>query len=273
MGSVIDSDALLRAAYYVTLGACGCTLLLILTIAWLRLSRQLRLRRQAARAADWEPLIALCALEPPAAQPRVKRRHRGAFFELWNHFYDLQRGEGHNHLRQLAGDPRLRAYVSHALRWGGLRSQIIAATTAGHLADPASMPALKPLVHHDSPTLSLAAAKSLMEIDPAANLPWLFPLIAQRVDWPISSVATTLRDLGVGVFAPPLAQAVRDTAETPHESQQLARLLRLTEIARQTHIMPAIRALFERGDALNAEVLAACLRLIVSPDDAHWARR
>lgn len=273
MGSVIDSDLLLRGAFYVTLAACAGTLFLICAIAWLRIARAAQARWNERLRRMWESQIATCALEPPVQLPLVHPLHRPAFFALWNHYYDLLSGDALRNLQQLAASPQLRDYVNHALRHGSLRERIVAATTAGHLGDPAASTALQKLVNHHSPTLSLAAAKSLVEIDAAANLPSLLPLIAQRVDWPIASVATTLRGLGAEIIGGPLAHAVLHCAQQPHEPQELARLLRLTEIARQDHIMPAIRVLFERGEVLNAEVLAACLRLILAPDDAHWARK
>ena len=223
-------------------------------------------------AQDWRNLMAQCAIAAPETFPPLAPRDRHAFLELWNHHYELLRGEAQDNLRQLALGVDIAPFVLRQLHGWSMRHRLIAATTLGHLRTRAAAPELERLSRHPSAALSFAAARALMEIKPAQHLPPLLLLIAQRHDWPLSRIALALRDLGADHFSEALADAALEASLDPATLSGLPRLVHLMELAHTTQVMPTVYHLLRRGQTLGPEIIAPCLRLLNDPRQAPLAR-
>ena len=265
-------DPVLRLAAWIAAGACILTFLLIGAILLLRVSRKLYEWHARRFAGNWRPLLASCTVEAPTQFPRVRRRDRIAFLYLWNHHYELLRGQTLQNLRLLAIGAGIRPVLLRNLHHLSMRSRLVAATTLGHLRATPARPELLRLTHHRSAAVSFAAARALLEIDPGAHLPPLLLMIAERDDWPLSRIALALRDLGATQFSIPLANAAIEASRQPTTLRGLPRLLHLMELAHAAQVMPAVDQLLKRADELGPDVIAPCLRLIHDPRKAHWAR-
>ncbi len=267
------ADPVLRIAAYTAAIACVLVVMLLIGIVLLRAVRKLNERRTLRVTQDWRPLLAQCAVAAPVTFPHLRRRDRYAFLELWNHHYELMRGDALQHLRVFAIGVRVRPFLFKRLRSVSVRGRLIAATTLGHLRATPAVSELERMAHNRSAALSFTAARALLEIDPGAYLPQLLLMIAQRPEWPLSRIALALTDLGANTFSAPLARAALTAAQQPDTQAGLPRLLRLMEIAHNVDVMPAVDQLLRRADALGPEVIAPCLRLLDDPREAHWARR
>ena len=276
MGYAIVSEAadpLLRFATITAAGAGVLIVLLLLAILLLRASRMLSKWRGRRFADHWRPLLARCAVAAPETFPHLRRRDRFAFLALWNHYYELLRGESLQNLRVFAIGVNIRPFLQRKLHGFSVRGRLIAATTLGHLRAPAAMPELERLSRSRSAPLSFAAARALLEIDPVAHLPQLLLTIAARHDWPLSKIALALNDLGADHFSAPLANAAVQAARRSNTLPGMPRLLHLMELAHNAQVMPAIDRLLRRADELGPRIIAPCLRLLNDPREAHWARK
>jgi HEAT repeat protein len=266
------ADPLLRFAALIAAGAGVLIVVLIAAILLLRVARKLREWRTHRLAHDWRPLLAQCAVAAPLSFPRLRRRDRHAFLDLWNHYYELLRGEAQQNLRLLAAGIGIAPFVQRLLHSVSVRNRLIAATTLGHLGHAPAVPALEQLSRHPSAPLSFAAARALIEIDASAQLPPLLLLIAQRHDWPLSRIALALRDVGAENFSAPLADAALECTHDPALLPGLPRLLHLMELAHTAQVMPAVSQLLHDAQTFGPAVIAPCLRLLNDPRQAHWAR-
>lgn len=267
------TDPLLRFAANTALIAVVLTVVLLVSIVLLRVARTLRSAYARRFARDWRPLLAQCAVATPSTLPRLKRRDYRPFLDLWNHHYELLRGDTQQNLRQLALGLSILPVVQRMLRGLSIRNRLIAATTLGHLGTTAAVPQLERLTQHRSAPLSFAAARALIEIDPDAQLPKLLTLIGKREEWPLSRIALALRDLGADRFSAPIAQAAVEATRRPDAADESRRLLHLMELAHTGETMPAVERLLNQADEVGPDVIAACLRLLNDPRQAHWARR
>ncbi len=85
-------------------------------------------------------------------------------------------------------------------------------------------------------SLSLAAARALVHIDPAAAVKHLMPLVLARADWPAARVATLLLALGPDLVSEPLAAAA--LAAPPEHAP---RLIRYLDVIHAESAIPAVR--------------------------------
>ncbi|MBM3341898.1 MAG: hypothetical protein FJY56_07280 [Betaproteobacteria bacterium] len=276
MGCVIVSDIadpVLRFAALTAAGAVALVVVLIAAILLVRAARKLGEWRARRLARDWRPVLAQCAVAAPETFPTLRARERYTFLDLWNHHYELLRGEAQHHLRVLARGVGIAPFARRLLQSRSMRQRLIAMTTLGHLHDTASIATLGALARHRSPTLSFAAARALLEISPATQLPQLLPLIAARRDWPLSAIALALKDLGADTISEPLAHAALEASREASTRPGVPRLVHLMELAHGSAICNDVDQLLRRAEYLGPEVIAPCLRLLNDPRQAHWARQ
>ena len=154
------ADPVLRVAACTAASAIVLVIVLLIAIVLLRIARKLRERRERRITHDWRPLMAQCAVAAPTEFPHLRRRDRDAFLQLWNHHYELMRGDALQNLRLFAVGVNIRPFLFKGLRSLSVRGRLIAATTLGHLRASTAVPELQRMARSRSATLSFTAARA-----------------------------------------------------------------------------------------------------------------
>lgn len=255
-----------RTVVLLLAAVAGTAVLLACVILLMRLSLILRTRRQARCLATWEPIL-LEATEtgPPAVLPRLAGADLMTFLNVWNHLQESVIGaasEGLNDVAQRVGIP---AFAARRLRKGNLRERLTAIVTLGQLRERSVWAPLCTYSREADVSLSMAAARALVHIDPPAAVKHLMPLVLSRADWPAARVATLLVALGPDLVSEPLAAAA--LAAPPEHAP---RLIRYLDVIHAETAIPAVRRILRLTDDL--EVVTACLRILEDPEDLEIVR-
>ncbi len=251
----------------VLLAVVGSTALLMACVVLvMRALLIIRTRRQARCLAVWEPILLEATQSgPPAVLPRLAGADVMTFLGIWNHLQESVIGTAAEGLNDVARRVGIPASAARRLRYGNLREQLTAIVTLGQLRERAAWAVVSTYSRVADVSLSLAAARALVHIDPAAAVKHLMPLVLARADWPAARVATLLLALGPDLVSEPLAAAA--LAAPPEHAPRLIRYLDV--IAAETAI-PAVRRIIQLTDDL--EVTTACLRVLEDPEDLGIVR-
>ncbi len=260
LGFVSTSEGGIRLVLWVGAAAFAATLLLMLQIL---LSRALLLRRQ--RRADrflsvWRPLLMQSLDAVPDSLPPVAHADVYTFLSVWNYLHESLRDESKDQLNQVARLIGMDTRAQDMLHHRSLRQRLMAIVTLGHLRQEIVWDELQMIVQHSNTMLSLAAARALLQINAAAALPTLLPLMDSRSDWPVTRVANLLKEAGADVISQPLA----------HAAETAPRLIRYLEVAHRDVVVPTVRRLM--ASTHDEQVLQACLPLINDPADVIIVR-
>ncbi len=252
----------------VLLAAVGSTALLLACIVLLmRVFLILRTRRQARCLATWEPILLEATQSgPPAILPRLAGADVMTFFNIWNHLQESVIGTASDGLNDVARRVGIPARAARRLRYGNLRERLTAIVTLGQLRERSVWAPLCSYSREADVSLSLAAARALVHIDPPAAVKHLIPLVLARADWPAARVATLLVALGPDLVSAPLAAAA--LAAPPEHAP---RLIRYLDVIHAETAIPAVRRIIRLTDEL--EVITACLRILEDPQDLEIVRR
>lgn len=265
------SDPFLRLVLLSGIGTILASLAMLAATAVLRMGMLARRRREQRFLAAWRPLMAQCLEGKPRDLPPVAAADHEPFLRLWNYYHESLRGAAKERLNELAAQAGMDAVARRMLGRRSLRDRLIAVVSLGNLGDKSFWHELRRLTDDASPLLSLAAARSMLRIEPALTLQWLVPLAARRRDWPLARVAAMLAEAGADRVTPVLAAALNAVADAEGESADVSRLLRLAGIAHAEHLAPAVRRILEQ--AVDERVIADGLDVLRDPRDVGLARR
>ena len=216
--------------------------------------------------ATWEPiLLEATQTGPVATLPRLSRLDVRTFLSLWNHLQESVTGTATDGLNDVARRIGIPAHAARMLQHGHLGDQLTAIVTLGQLRERSAWPALCTYSRLPHVPLSLAAARAMVYIDPAAAVAHLIPLVLARADWPPARVATLLVALGPDLVSEPLAQAALAAPR-----RQAPRLIRYLDVIHAESAIPAVRRIIKLTDDL--EVITACLRVLEDPEDLPIVR-
>ena len=265
------SDPLLRLALLTGIGTIFASLVMLAAIAVLRMGLLARRRREQRFLAAWRPLMAQCLEGVPRDLPPLAAADHERFLRLWNYFHESLRGAAKAQLNELAAQAGMDVVARAMLGRRLLRDRLIAAVSLGNLGDKTAWHDLRKLAEDPSPLLSLAAARSMLRIEPAITLQWLVPLAAQRRDWPLARVAAMLAEAGADRVTPALAAALKAATDEKGSTERVSRLLRLADVAYAEHLAPAVRGILERGG--EERLIADGLSALRDPRDVGLVRR
>ncbi len=261
------SDPLLRIVAWTAAAMFALTLLLLLQIVLLRLQLVVRTKRERHFAEVWRPVLAAQTAGEKAALPHLPARDRESFLKLWNHLQESLRGPARARLTAVAEACGVVPYARALLTRKALRPRLLALTTLGNLEDRSAWEMIVPLALDADPLLSLAAARSLFQIDAAEAFSALQPQLIERADWPASQITTLLQEAGSEISYTQLTSAALPLAAStmPSDQSRLLRLLRLLDAAPSREVAPLARTIL----ALSAdnEILAHTLKLLRDPTD------
>jgi hypothetical protein len=263
-------DPLLQVVFWIGIGIIILSLLMLIAVFLLRIRLVMVQRRQRFFEAQWQPLLAECVFGVPAEIPQVPPKMRYHFLRVWNFHHESLAGASRANLEALAASMHLGEIARELMHTGNLRERLIAVMTIGHLRDRTQWHELRDLVAHPSPMLSLLAARALIDIDAPSTLAWLITVMAARDDWPLSRVVTILREVGPDLVTLPLIGAAEAAARGEGGDTQVARLLKMMEVAHIEHVSPFVGKI-AREDK-SPELIASALRLMQDPRDLDIVR-
>jgi hypothetical protein len=263
-------DPILQVVFWIGIGIIILSLLMLIAVFLLRIRLLMLQRRQRFFEAQWQPLLAECVFGVPAEMPQVPPKMRYHFLRVWNFHHESLAGASRVNLEVLAESMRLGEIARELMHTGNLRERLIAVMTIGHLRDHTQWHELRDLVAHPSPMLSLHAARALLDIDAPSTLAWLVTVMAARDDWPMSRVVTILREVGPDLITLPLIGAAEAAARGGGGDTQVARLLRMMEVAHIERVSPVVGKIAR--EVKSPELVAAALRLMQDPRDLDIVR-
>lgn len=271
MGFVIASDPLLRAATLTGIAVFGLALLLLLAIIALRVRLALEQRREQRVIAHCRPLL-LQALEQARPEiPKLSRAERIIVLRLWRQLHESLRGPALEKLNAIALRCGFDTLARELLLRRNIDDQLLGIAATGLLRDKRAWDAVRRYACSANPVVSLAAARSLLLIDPEGGLRQLLPDFAARADWPIAGIAAMLADGGPDRATGPLIRAAIQCARAADAAQSAPRLLRLLELIHLGEATATARFILER--TTDESTIAAALRLLREPQDLPLLRR
>lgn len=251
MAFVTHFDPLLRFALYSGLTVFAATLILLLAITLLRFAGDRRQRREAALTARWQPVFLHAVEGLPYAAPQIRGRDREVMLLLWIRFSELLRGAARDRLRQLARDLQLVGTAQRLLLRGDMRGRLLAVVSLGRMQAAEGWPALAGLIADANPTLSLLAARSLLQIDLERAAPLVIPVIGRRADWSPARLASMFGEGQAEALAPHLLRALHQASP-----QEAPPLLALLEVVHAGDRWSALAPFLQDGQPMETAVAA-----------------
>ena len=207
----------------------------------------------------WRAIFAAASLSIDEAHdielPKLTRADHTDLFEEWNRARSIVDGSAAENLIALAHRVGIPQLASKLFQHHRLQSQIMAVQTFGHLRDTSHFDEIRALLEHPNTALSITAATSLIEVDPARAVLLVIPMIKTRRDWPKNRVSILLREAGSELISEPMYRVIR-SAES-EDKRFLLQFARLVESeVRDALVEELIRESNDPG------VLTAALKLV-----------
>ena len=264
MGYATPSDPLLRIAFYIGLAVVLLTIILLAAIAILRFTVDRRLRMERALFKRWQPVFFHAVEGIPFVPPRIHGRDREIILLAWIHFTESIRGDARLRLRQLALDLELDRTSSMLLARRNMLPRLMAIVALGRMKSADAWDQLAELVTSPNPTLSLLAARSLLQIDASRSAAIMLGEFMRRDDWPLAKVRNMIAEAPSEAITGPLMEVLAKV--TP---QNAPRLLSVTAHLGDT--WPVLCSLLRVDNP--PETLAAALKACSDPRGLDLARR
>ena len=265
------SDPLLAVALWTGSGAFAASGAILLAVAVLRIRLVRRMARERRLAERWNLLFAECAEAVPKDIPPVAIQDAEPFLLLWSRAQESLRGDAKERLVELALRAGAARHAVRLLKSKRRSSELLAITVLGHLRAAGIEPLLEGLVPVAPSLISLTAAHAFVRISPERAIRGVLDAVARRDDWPLSKVASMLKEVDPSHVGPALAAALYRELAAPQAGPGVARLLKLHGAAHPQDVREAIEAVLERSP--DSEALAAALGALTHPDDVAHARR
>jgi len=190
--------------------------------------------------------------------PKIRRRDILTVLFLWNRFQETLIGESRDRLNELARNSGINHSARQLLMNGRLSQRLLAISTLGHMRDRDVWDRLTPFVVSSHTTLSVAAARALVQINAEAAITLVLDQISSRDDWPPRKTATILQEAGADTISKPLVRTILD-APNPIKG----RLLPYVEFIHQADASTVLRQLAQQTN--DPGVLSVCLRVMQDP--------
>lgn len=260
------SDPLLRLALLGGLAVFTLTLLILVAIVVLRIAADRKALRTARIKERWTPAF-LNAIEGlPYRMPRIYGRDRELIMLVWLQFSEMLRGAARLRLRDMARELQLAGTAMRLMRRGDMRGRLLAVVGLGRMQAVEARDTLAVLITDPNPVLSLLAARSLLQIDPAGSAAAVLAVVARRTDWSAARVVAMfdeVRDDSHGAVLLAALAGSKD-AEATH-------LLPLLDVVQTADAWTTLAAFLE--DDKPADTLIAGLKAVVDPRALTATRR
>ncbi|MCU0976663.1 MAG: HEAT repeat domain-containing protein [Steroidobacteraceae bacterium] len=263
------SDTLIHVAWITAQASLAGTALLLLCVFWMHWRRNANEARRRAFVARWRPALAAVALDGSGAHfdalPRLDRRDFELFLHEWIAIHEALDRESCQGLEALSQRLRVGDLAGRMLGHTRLESRLLGTIALGHVGDSRQWDALLAETDSHNLTLSLAAARALVRLDPERAIVALVPVIERRADWPHTRIWPLLEEAGPAALTGPLVAAIRGAAP-----EQQARLARFLPLADETAAGELVADLL--GTTTSDQVVASCLGVVDSPAELATVR-
>ncbi len=252
---VLFPDPFIRFAFWSGLLSFMLTALIVLTIVYLRLRRQRAEQRERQFVAHWQPLLHQAIDDPALALPDLDGAHQVLFLKLWNHLNETLPAQSRVGLNRIAARYGAFAMAHKMLSGAGRARHLLAILTFGHLRDVAAWHDLMAEAVHIDSTASLNALRALAQIDAAAVIREMTPLLLSRDDWTVGRLVVIFQESPPRFYAPLMHAA-------EHGPKQI-KALRLVEGLHLPLPLPTLGHLL--SDPMPPDVIVAALRVTLYP--------
>jgi hypothetical protein len=262
---ITSSDPVYIFAFWL---GVGVTALAVLMMALILLMRQLVLHRDRVHAravAFWREYLVPNPDPEPAEVPRLRRQDLAGFLEVWNAVHEPLQGETTPYLARVAREVELERWLLPRLARGTFHSRLMAIIAMGHVKNPEYFHRMRQFIDDKNPTVSLCAARALMQIDPERAVSQFVPRIVSRGDWSQGSIAAILAESDAAKVSQELSGV------TLQANVEIApRLIRFLAGVSPDAASPIVREML--GSATDERVLSTCLQVMTSRDDLDAVR-
>lgn len=272
-GARPDSPLASRIGLWITLLTLVAVFFLTLSILILNLRNDWNAKRRKRWIARWLPQL----MDPETLGPiqPLRPSQLQEFQTLWNHVHDSMRGDVRTTLITASRRAGAIPLSLDRLRRGSMSQRILSAIFLGNHGERDAIEPLASIVSDPDPFLSLSAARSLIQIDPIAQVPLLIQDLLRRETWPLPVVYDIVASIDPELRSSHLREALMNWQPEP-----TPRGLRLLPLVHENARAAIIDSLAERSPPLQQETLAALLREIRSPhqlplvrsglESSHW---
>ena len=265
LGLLTDAAPIVESAFWLGVAVVAMTLLMLSAILVMRRLALRRERNHARAVALWRPFVVATAGSEPAAMPALNDQDLSGFILVWNEVHEPLRGRTTANLAQIARRVGLEERLYRLLHSLTFHDRVVAVIALGHVRSEASFSHIEQYLDDKSPIMSLCAARTLMQVDPARAIPKLVPRIVERGDWSQGSVAAILQESDQAIASGPLVAALQQA-----DTETAPRLLRFLAGVSPASAAPVIRHyLSAPGDE---RMVSTCLQIISNREDLDCVR-
>ena len=217
--------------------------------------------RRRAVIERWRGVLAAATLSSTEARgcklPRYRRAERSELLEEWNRARECVEGDAVANLIIVGERLGLNELAAEMLHAHKLTTRLVGIQTLGHLRDGSHWSDLLALLEQPSVSLSVTAARALVDIDPAEAAPLVMPHVIGRADWPPATVSRLLEAVGSDLVTQPLCNAI-----LTGDAATSVRLLKYAKLARTETIDLLVEMLLRERE--EPSVLAAAMKALSS---------
>lgn len=252
-------------AFWLGLGVTALALLMLLLILCMRQYVLHRDRVHARALSRWREVLVPAPEPEPAEVPRLERGDLPGFLEAWNAVHERLQGATTPWLARVAQHIGLEQRLLPRLARGTFHARLVSIIAMGYLRNPESFDRMRRFLDDRNPTVSLCAARALMQIDPARAVSQFVPRIVSRADWSQGSIATILAESDVEKVSRELSGV------TLQANVEIApRLIRFLAGVSPEAASPIIRQMLRTQE--DERVISTCLQVMSSADDLDAVR-
>lgn len=257
------SDPYLRLAFWIGSAAVLLTALLLLAIIVLHIHTQWQERREKAFIERWRPaLMRVLMGDAVFVLPKLRRREQWWFLKLWILFQESLRGDATARLSEIAYRLGCDAMARELLEHGNRSERLFAIMTLGYMRDRSAWKLLCTQLNRPNSSISLYAARALLQIDPEEAAQIIVPLLLMRDDWEMVRASTLMRESrdALGAEMTRRLDQLGGLEELlKREAERLPRALRFAEALRLQISPTALLPLLKPDQPAN--ILIAAMRL------------
>jgi HEAT repeats len=238
--------------------AIGCLTLLLTLVLFglvfaLRLSTLKRKQAQQHCIEVWAPIWKQCFEgEFPETIPQLTFNDSHTFLTQWIQYQETSDESLRELLSMIALKAGLEKHLQHILNSRNVPEKTLAITAMGFLKDKSYESTFRQCLQSTNVSLSLAAARAWLQLDPHGAMPVLARMLRDRHDWPQARMILFFTEAGIDVISEPLAKMVMEWP-TPKLIQYLA-------ITNSSVAVPALMALLQT--TLDARIIHASLQTL-----------
>jgi len=265
---VFATDISEVSGFAIYAGQIAFILLVVLTIqvVLLRIKLIFVAKRKEKIKKIWRPYISKTIYGDRVKRLKIKRRDFLFILEEINYAFSLVKGEEVERLRGACLSMGLHKQLLKLLHSKNIKNNLFALITLGNLKDHMAWDQIKKVLVNKQTVLSLAAARSLVQIEPQRALTEILAITLTREDWPWANVAHVLKLAGPETVCSPLAELI-----TTSPSYMQASLLRLFEVVQCEEIRPVTKSILEKTK--DDKTASVCLHISQDPGILPLAKK